>query len=191
METALAPEREIVRTRRRRPDRSLEWYAFTTPPQKEGVATKVLDAIGCKTCVPTEIKYRRKNRYAKSRKAVAYPMMQRYVFVGFDGPVPWRQIHDLPCISRVISVDGRPAKLPKGVIEQIHSLSGQVIAHTRSVNTHKGFAEGDVVRIAEGPLASEETYNIESIDADMAQVVMEFLGSTREIEIPLSYLEAG
>ena len=81
---------------------------------REYVAALILERHwGCKTYVPTETRWRRRNRYCKAKEQFAFAVAPRYVLAGFSGAPHWLFVLDEPAISDVIRLDGQPKRLDR------------------------------------------------------------------------------
>jgi len=90
----------------------LHWYALDVVRQKEFVAGYLLQKRGHMTFIPTETRYRKRNRYAKGGKLeVAYAGLPGTIFVGFDGPPNWFEIMSIHLINGVLSIDDQPRRI--------------------------------------------------------------------------------
>lgn len=82
----------------------LYWYALDVTRQKEYVAGYFLSRMGCATFIPTETKFRRKNRHAKAKIEVAYPALSGVVFAGFPAAPNWFRVMSISIINGVLSI---------------------------------------------------------------------------------------
>lgn len=107
----------FVLTPRRAPKRrdwssgETQWYALRVSPQKEFVVAHMLRQRDVHTFVPTEIRQRKRNRYAKGKDGLAFPILPSCVFAGFAGPPAWFTIMRNPLIAGAIGYDGTPWRL--------------------------------------------------------------------------------
>lgn len=93
-------------------DDELHWYALDVVRQKEFVAGYLLQKRGHMTFIPTETRYRKRNRYTKGGKIeVAYAALPGTVFVGFDGPPNWFEIMSMHLVNGVLSMDNQPRRI--------------------------------------------------------------------------------
>jgi hypothetical protein len=100
----------------------LHWYALDVVRQKEYVAGHIFNRMGWMTFIPTETRFRRKNRYAKAQLEVAHPEFPGVVFVGFPQAPNWLRVMSLHLVNGVISVpdiEGRvyPRRIETGTKE--------------------------------------------------------------------------
>lgn len=161
----------------------MAWYCFRVKPQKEMAVKELMTRLGFRVAVPTEVKWRRQNRYQK-RKPVEYPKLTGYVLIKFDDEPPWYFLfHRLRCVHSVVGNGGHPTPISEKAIGNL----GRAMTDTR-----KSFAPGERARIAEGMDHPMEGYagRVEAIRGEKAKMILEFLGSQREVEIPVDILEA-
>lgn len=175
-------------------DTDLDWFAFTTLPQKEYVCAHLLKRRGISTFVPTETRWRHKNRYAKARgkkEEIAFAVAPRYVFAGFSGPPPWYMLGNMPLITGVVGKKDRPRKLYREAFARFAQTyaNGSLRAPSaeRHMRTHGEFSVGDQVEIVEGPLRDHQVRVIE-ITGAMAKVLFPLFSDEREIHVPVMHM---
>ncbi len=164
----------------------MTWYAFRTVPQRERTAAEILASrFDLATMLPLETRFIRRSDGTK-KKEKSYPALVGYVLADLPHDAPWYRILNLDCIISVVGFDGRPAPLNTASVERL----SRVNHITSSVpNRRKSFQKGDHVCATSGPLYGMET-RIEDIRGCRARVIVELLGSRREVEIHLSQLQA-
>ena len=171
----------------------LHWYALRTPAQKEFVAQEILTQKGLVTYCPTDKRWRKRNRYTKTKELIGYAMIPRTVFVGFEPGVPlWFDIFLIPCISSVVGINGKPMRLDnKGMSNLITKWANgiQRPKEEKHMETGKEFKAGDVVRIVDGPFDGM-TVPVTSIRGSEARVFLELFGVQHEVAISTWALEA-
>lgn len=161
----------------------MAWYCFRVSPQKEMAVQHIMRRCGFRAEVPTEVKWKRQNRYQK-RRPVEYPKLTGYVLVRFEKEPPWFWLfHKLRCVHSVVGMGGQPTPISEKAIGTL----GRAMTDTR-----KSFAPGERARIAEGMDHPMEGYagRVEAIRGEKAKMILEFLGSQREVEIAIDVLEA-
>jgi transcription antitermination factor NusG len=200
----------------------LEWYALEVVRQKEYVAGFLLKRrFGCETFIPTETRWRRRNRYARGKSEIAYAAIPGVIFAGFPGPPAWFHLMALPHITGVLSIGDRPAKVDGKelaayretqldghlVVErvQVSYRGGEVDRSRRSIfvegrgilrapreqrhmRSHKEFASGEEVRVADGPFR-DNNVRVRQIAGARAKVLLPLFGGV-EATIALDELEA-
>lgn len=194
----------------------LTWFALQVAPQKEFTLQKILKRHGYHTFVPVEHRWRRWNKFTKQKTRRSFPMMPRYVMVGFpfhdsDFHVAFEQPiieggeirgyrekifspFQLPIVTGCVGVSGIPRALDtKRICEYIDRWPDGMDRPDREkwMPTGKEFKEGDMVRVWEGPLQHHLVKVIE-INAlnGKAKILAEMFGSQMEIEINVEKLEA-
>ena len=69
----------------------MHWYALDVVRQKEYLAGRILQRrLGCATFIPTETRWRKPNRFAKSKREVAFAALPGTIFAGFPGGPDWK-----------------------------------------------------------------------------------------------------
>lgn len=171
----------------------LEWYALRVPPQKEFIAQEILTRRGIVTYCPTDRRWRRRNRYHKTKELVPYTLLPRLVLVGFIPGVPaWFNLFNLPLVQSCIGIGGRPVPLdPKAVRRMMLRYSDglQRPKEERYMRTHAEYKAGDLVRICDGPF-DQMIVPVQEIDGKDAVILMELFGAQHEVRIPADALEA-
>lgn len=169
----------------------LSWYALQVPPLAEFKVEDALKERGYTVFCPHEYKWRRVSRYVKRQKK-KYPLLARYVFIGFEGSPSWRTIERLDGvrgIARLVGTEGQALKLPTPEVMHLMRLCQEPGGRT-SQNPHKGLKIGDVVRVVYGPLSGYNGELAAIKNATRARVFLDGLDKMGSIEIPLDALEA-
>lgn len=105
---------------------ALHWYAFDVVRQKEYVAGLILNRMGCMTFIPTEMRFRKKNRYSKSKIEVAHAGIPGVVFAGFATAPNWYRVMSLHLVNGVLSIDDKPWRIDTAGKEWIRYRSKQI-----------------------------------------------------------------
>jgi transcription termination/antitermination protein NusG len=174
---------------------TLTWYALTVPPQKERVAETILQKVQVPCFVPVELKYPRKRARFQARdkklEPKRYPMFIRYVFAGFEGPIPLYDLSRLNVVTGVVGFDGRPFPIPQSAIDRLMKLSGTSIPWRNAPNPHKSFRTGDTVELVEGAFTGH-TVDIIEVDQDgkFFEFLVRFMGKQQRVRQPLAFAEA-
>lgn len=126
----------------------LHWYAIDVVRQKEYLVGYQFQRRGCMTFIPTEMGYRKKNRYTKGKMEVARPGLPGTIFVGFDGPPNWYDIMSMHLVNGVLSLDDKPRRIDTASREWInyraHQLDGSLTLERHKV---KMKVDGEEVEI--------------------------------------------
>jgi transcription antitermination factor NusG len=171
----------------------LHWYALLVPPQKEFIAQRILHAKGLPTFVPVERKWRRKNKFTKTKELKTYALAPRYVFIGFRlGERLWFDLFNMHVISGVVGLHGVPKEIPnEAMVSLISRYANGLVAPDvqRFMRTRREFKAGDKVEIVEGPFAGHKV-NVQEIVGSKATIVLELFGTEKNVSVGLDILEA-
>lgn len=115
-----------LKTKRQFDDDELHWYALDVARQKEYVAGYILQRMGCMTFIPTETRFRKQNRYRKSKIEVGYAAIPGVVFCGFPAPPDWFRVMNMHLVNGVLSVDDKPRRIDTANPEWIRYRSKQI-----------------------------------------------------------------
>lgn len=96
---------------RRRREGARLWYVLRVVPQKEFVVGYMLRQAGVMTFIPTEIRRRRRNRYAKGKDEFAFPIIPGTVFAGFEDFPRWFEVLQNSLIVGALGHNGCPWEL--------------------------------------------------------------------------------
>jgi transcription antitermination factor NusG len=110
-------------------DDELHWYALDVVRQKEYVAGHLLQRMGCVTFIPTETRWRKQNRFSKSKKEIAFAALPGVVFVGFDGAPKWFDVMNLSLVTGVLSINDAPYRIATATKEWLEYRSTQLDGH--------------------------------------------------------------
>jgi transcription antitermination factor NusG len=180
------------------------WYAVRVEPQKEFVLGGRHDASGewfpgvlerkgySRVFVPTETKFRK--TLHKGRRVsipVLYPLFTSYVFVG--GAFSWQHLLTENHVQGVVGFpdehgNRRPAPISESEMDKLRAMSGGLVPHRRSVNTHRAFRVGESAAIAVGPFA-HQIVTIANLHGSKARVFLNLFNVTREVEVDLDMLD--
>lgn len=130
-------------------DDELHWYALDVVRQKEYVAGYLLQKRGHVTFIPTETRFRKRNRYSKGGKLeVAYAAIPGTIFVGFDGAPNWFEVMNMHLVNGVLSMDNQPHRLDTSSREWLdyrgHQRDGSLVIEKQIIR----FRGEDVERTA-------------------------------------------
>jgi transcription antitermination factor NusG len=179
------------------------WFAIRTTPQREltlagrhdedGVwLPGLLERRGYQVFCPTEVKFRKTIR--KGRRVSIprlYPMFTGYIFIG--GSFSWQHLLAENHIQGVVGFpdsfgNRRPAPISESEMEKLRAMSGGLVPHRRSVNTHRAFRVGEDAAIAYGPFA-HQIVKIAGLHGSKARVFLNLFGGTREVEVDLEMMD--
>lgn len=168
----------------------LDWYALTVPPQKEFAAQEIMRRRGFTTFCPFESLWRKKSRYTKEKELRHFPVMPRYLFVGFDHEPSWYEIFRIPLIVSVVGLEGEPARLTNMARFVSNFRNGLRRPEAeKHMQTHREYKIGDTALIMRGPLV-DRLVKVEEITDGHAFFRLEMFGTERRLSLPVGNLEA-
>lgn len=135
--------------RRRFDDDELHWYALDVVRQKEFVAGLIFNKRGWVTFIPTETRFRKKNRYTKSKGLeVAHPEIPGTVFVGFPTAPNWFEVMKIHLVNGVCSPDRRIRRIDTCSRDWLRyrarRLDGQLVLERHKVEVR---VEGEICEV--------------------------------------------
>ena len=176
----------------------LRWYAITTIPGYEATIEEWLERRGLVAIVPMHQVFRSPNMHVKKKRPVRFPLLPRYLFVGFGGVRDeWDVVFgfNIWLGSRVVTgiigtPDGHAWRMDGAKVARWLRVNGMVRADDaeQHMRTHKEFAVGDAVEIAEGPMTGV-VGEVVQMTAGEARVLIPLFGTTHEVRVPLANLE--
>lgn len=130
-------------------DDELHWYAIDVARQKEYLAGHMFQRRGCMTFIPTEMRFRKKNRYTKGKLEVAHAAIPGTIFVGFTASPDWYNVMGMNLVNGVLSLDGRPRRIDTAsrgwITYRAHQLDGALTIERHKVKVRVG--KDEVVEI--------------------------------------------
>lgn len=128
----------------------LHWYALDVMRQKEYLAGYQFQRRGCMTFIPTEMGFRKKNRYTKGKMEVARPGLPGTIFVGFPTAPNWFEVMRMNLVNGVLSLDDRPRRIDTAsrawVEYRAHQLDGAMTLERHKVKVKVGGEEVEIER---------------------------------------------
>lgn len=167
------------------------WHAFRVKPQKELWVARMLRRSDYRCAVPVRRKFRKRAFKGAERVYRPVPLMPGYVWIGFEGRVPW---HDLFSADRyymlsVVGFNGRPAEMcPYQVERMLSNQRNGVYADDllwRKMRTNTEYKPGDPVELDTPGFEGWKGKCIDITNEDKAIVELMIFGSVREIEVPV------
>lgn len=151
------------------------WFVVQCQPRKETFAQTNLERQAFRSFLP---RVRKTVRHARRTRETLAPLFPRYLFVSLDlGRERWRSVYGTFGVSRLVT-DGRwPAPVPEGLVEDLVAATEEVGA----IEFSAALKPGEQVRFLTGPFAETIGRLVRLDDAGRARVLLELLGSEREI----------
>ena len=180
------------------------WYAVRVPPRhvkfhadKSGEfyfpAERMMKRLGLEVFFPTMQLWRWRNKFAKEKTLISYPLIAPYVFVLTGAIEDWLRLFTLDYGRAVVGDGERPQEIPASKIDWLREkhAEGQWRAPDaeKFMQTYGEYKEGDEVFPERGVYAGRRIrvgkFNLETRRAEIKLVMF---GAERVAEIPLSDL---
>ena len=161
----------------------IRWFCVQTKPRAEAEAETQLARQDFAVFLPRwrAVRVRRSRRVASIE-----PLFPRYLFLGAD---PSRQslasVRSTRGVTGLVRFGGEPATLPTGLIDALMAQADTNAVIDAPPDT---FAPGDRMRVIDGPLAGLMAVYREPIGATRAMILLDLLGQTQAVSIPLAWL---
>jgi transcription elongation factor/antiterminator RfaH len=155
-----------------------------TKPGGEDLALRNLTRQGFTSFLP---RISRTVRHARKTSQVLRPLFPHYLFVSLDLDVDkWGAVRSTIGISSMIMNGERPGPVPRGVTESIMAATDRA----GGSGCHNGLVIGETVQFLSGPFADRLGVLVRMNDADRVSVLLELLGSQREVDVRPGQLRA-
>ena len=170
----------------------LAWYLFRVRTNKERNVCQRVDEAGFTAAMP-EVTYRVRGHWRSKKKVDrSYPALKSYILIGFEDSKAfqdgYRTVADMPFVSGVVGFESFAARLNS---KQVYDFLTNGAWDKRSVRNlveawQPDYIKDDTVRLRgagfDGVTGQVVNVNMES---RKARVSVPFLGSEREIEVPV------
>jgi transcriptional antiterminator RfaH len=164
----------------------IRWYVICTHARSEHKAAWHLRNQGYRPYLPC---YAKRRRHARRVDYVSAPLFPRYLFVEMDVThTQWRAIRSTVGVSGIICLDGLPAPVPQGIVEEIAAYeddNGVIVLPRRAP-----FERGQPVQIASGPLLDRVGLFETQTDGDRVVVLLSLLGREVRVGLPIEVVSA-
>ena len=166
-----------------RAEAHLTWYALITAPQREVAARIDLEAEGQRVIVPMEPVWRPPSRHQNSRdyKRSERPLIPGYAFAGVNGRIPYEIYRTSKAYRDVVKFAGIARPVIRSQLNAILDLVEQMERPPKPGQT--------IWNVGEGVKVLGRRSTIVAVLKHKVRVLQEFLGSSREIEVPITKLE--
>lgn len=154
------------------------WFVAQLKPNSDAIAQRNLLRQGFTTFLPRLHKTERKaTRFRETRR----PLFPGYIFVSVNPASGlWRAINSTQGITRLVSVNARPAPLPAGFVEALQERCDA----DGLLRPIEALAPGELARITEGPF-SDFVVRVESIGDDQRMwVLFDLMGRATRLAVP-------
>ena len=162
------------------------WHAFRSHIKCELRAQDGIKELGFDVFVPLESRWIIRRR---RKLKVESPLFTGYGFVKFDIiENEWPKINNVDGVEGLLSNNRVPVRVPEREIDQL-KLAQKFGLFDRTKKPSP-FKLGDKVQIEEGPFSGFIGKVIKARTADRINILLNFFGSTREVEFPLLQVRA-
>lgn len=161
------------------------WFLAQLKPNCLSIATRNLDRQGFRSFVPLALETRRAGPRFKTQPR---PLFPGYVFVSLDTTMgQWRAINSTFGVTRLVAFGGRPAAVPRGLVEQIAlrcDVNGLLLPPEE-------LAPGDRVLVTNGPFSGVMA-EVERTDADRrVWILLDLMGQSTRVQVDRDALKRG
>ncbi len=165
------------------PSAGARWHVGLTKPKRELYAAWNASRQGYAVFVP---RYRQSRRKRDGRTiTLVKPLFPRCIFIAFvPGVESWWPLRSTFGMTGLIMAGETPRLVPEGVVEGLSAASSDDGAFDPS----RFVAAGGAAKVLSGPFADRIVRLVELSDAERARVLIEILGSEREVEVPVRAL---
>jgi transcriptional antiterminator RfaH len=117
------------------------------------------------------------------------PLFPRYLFAQIDlHTVPPSRINATPGVTRLVTFDTTPQKIPAAVVQAIHTQVER--CNEQGGLPEHGFQPGDTVQFRRGPLRGLEAIFVGPVTpSQRVRILLEFMGRLNELEVDRNLLE--
>ncbi|MFT3807406.1 transcription termination/antitermination protein NusG [Arenimonas sp.] len=160
------------------------WFAVLTKSRSEAIAQEHLRRQGYDCLFPRLSRVFRTARGIERRIESLFP---RYVFLRADpGERSLAPVRSTRGVAGLVRFAGEPARVPDSVIDRIRQRMAETdgFVHLSAPD----YAPGQAVRVTEGPLMGWEGVFMAAEGADRVRLLLELLGSAREVVLPRQQL---
>ena len=161
----------------------MNWYAVSTKPGQEDLATQNLIRVNMETFCP---KIKQNKVIRRKRQVVIHPLFPGYFFARFNIETDFRTVNYAHGVRRVVKFGSVPAKVDEETIQSIQSRlqDGYVTIQPST------FTPGQTVRILEGPLKGlEAVFEREMTDQQRVVLLLQSLSFQARVVLDLEYVE--
>ena len=159
------------------------WFCLRAQPRREGIAAAHLPTLdGVRVFYP-RVRYLRKTRRGPVRSVVA--LFPGYLFAQFD-PQLAKQVAYTQGVARIVRRGEELAEVPLAVMTDLFAMAPQGIVGLEEPE----FKVGQTIRVIGGVFLGTETKIVRLAPAKQrVAILLEFLGQTQEVEIPLELID--
>lgn len=150
---------------------------------------QIMARRGYKPFIPVENIFIRKNRFhPREKKRVKRAILPGMVFLRLAGNVNWYSILQMPMITGVFGIGGRPYRFDDAAVEKLIAISADARQPDfyKPMPTRRGYNVGDKVVDLGGLIEGE--IEVVEINGNVAKVLVPFFGDLRRVTAQASNL---
>ncbi len=174
--------------------RAEHWYAVETPPQKEWACSELLKRSGFTPWIPTYQKRKKVGRAPVRYANVDKPFIPSLVFVDVGGNLEadmwlWSRLASCRLVRHIIGNGETPKAITKEQIDRMAETRGQLHALELARAEAARVSVDSPVTVTAGAFQGVHG-TVKELQGHRAKVLLEFFGSTRDVEIGVAHLIA-
>lgn len=161
------------------------WYACYTRARHEKQVETQLRQRGVESYLPLVQQVR---QWSDRKKAVRFPLFPSYVF----GRFTLSEVHSVlttPGVSTIVRANGYPTPIPPGDLENVKQFVAALAESGLEPDPRPFLAEGQWVRVLEGPFEGVEGIVVERRGRKRVLVGLAAIGQGLEIDIDTRLLK--
>jgi len=164
------------------------WYLLATKPREDERAQLHLENQGYRIFRPQVRKFRIKKG---KQVPVEEPLFPRYIFIHLDEVVSnWSRIRSTRGVSQLVRFAEMPAIVPERVVKTLKSRCDEKGVIDLTEETPHVYASGDEIEITDGSFRGITAIIKEQTGEDRVLLLLDLLGKTRELELPLDQIRS-
>lgn len=147
------------------------WHVVQVKPNGLDLARTNLARQGYDSLMPLQTVTTRTRRGLRQTRRALFP---GYLFfnTGADNAINWRAVRNTRGVAAIVSMAGRPARLPGGYVEALRALmDGDDLVKAGDV-----LAPGDRVRVVNGPMTGWVADVMAADEAGRIQMLIDVMG---------------
>jgi transcription antitermination factor NusG len=181
---------DILTDAERRPPANLyaepHWYACYTRARHEKQVEAQLRRRGMESYLPM---VRQVRQWSDRKKTLGFPLFPGYVFGRFTLGEQ-HAVLTTPGVSTIVRTNGYPTPIPPGDLDNVKTFVAALADLGLEPDPRPFFAEGEWVRVMEGPFEGVEGIVVEARGRKRVLVGLAAIGQGLEIDIDTRLLKA-
>jgi transcription antitermination factor NusG len=156
----------------------LTWYAILVEPQRELAVTNDLEERHVEAYCPIRTAWVRRGRNRNARFERAYPLISRYVFVGWLSTPNWSVVCDVDHVIGPVGYEGEPYRIRPREIQSL--MDREAKGAWRAPVWHRSLRKGEAIDIdtrvrvvsrTDSEQLTDQIYRILGVEGGQARIV--------------------